>query len=59
MILGWVPLCPASGRKETAADTKSITGKAARHRSQALGAEGRQLLAPTMKQSSLSLHSLG
>ncbi|XP_061245884.1 kinesin-like protein KIF19 [Bos javanicus] len=47
------------GRKETAADTKSITGKAARHRSQALGAKGRQLLAPTMKQSSLSLHSLG
>ena len=59
LIPGWVPLCPAAGRKETAADTKSITGKAARHRSQALGAEGRQLLAPTMKQSSLSLHSLG
>ncbi|XP_070245128.1 kinesin-like protein KIF19 isoform X3 [Bos mutus] len=47
------------GRKETAADTKSIAGKAARHRLQALGAEGRQLLAPTIKQSSLSLHLKG
>ncbi|XP_061248905.1 kinesin-like protein KIF19 isoform X2 [Bos javanicus] len=47
------------GRKETTADTKSIAGKAARHHSQALGAEGRQLLAPTIKQSSLSLHLKG
>ncbi|XP_040100287.1 kinesin-like protein KIF19 isoform X2 [Oryx dammah] len=47
------------GRKETAADTKSIAVKAAQRRSKALGAEGRQLLAPTMKHSSLSLHSLG
>ena len=59
LIPGWVPLCPAAGRKETAADTKSIAGKAARHRLQALGAEGRQLLAPTIKQSSLSLHLKG
>ena len=59
LIPGWVPLCPAAGRKETTADTKSITGKAARRRSQALGAEARQLLAPTIKQSSLSLHLLG
>ena len=59
LIPGWVPLCPAAGRKETTADTKSITGKAARHQSQALGAKGCQLLAPTIKQSSLSLHSLG
>uniref|UniRef100_A0A3Q1MQT9 Kinesin-like protein n=1 Tax=Bos taurus TaxID=9913 RepID=A0A3Q1MQT9_BOVIN len=47
------------GRKETAADTKSIAGKAARHHLQALGAKGRQLLAPTIKQSSLSLHLKG
>ncbi|KAM9749452.1 kinesin-like protein KIF19 isoform 2-T2 [Dama dama] len=47
------------GRKEIVSDTKSISLKAARRRSQALGAEGRQLLAPTMKHSSLSLHSLG
>ncbi|KAI4533941.1 hypothetical protein MG293_016960 [Ovis ammon polii] len=47
------------GRKETTANTKSIAVKAAQRRSQALGAEGRQLLAPTMKHSSLSLHSLG
>ncbi|KAJ1072005.1 hypothetical protein K5549_013872 [Capra hircus] len=47
------------GRKETMADTKSIAVKAAQRRSQALGAEGRQLLPPTMKHSSLSLHSLG
>ena len=59
LIPGWVPLCPAAGRKETAADTKSIAGKAARHHLQALGAKGRQLLAPTMKQSSLSLHLKG
>lgn len=59
LIPGWVPLCPAAGRKETMADTKSIAVKAAQRRSQALGAEGRQLLPPTMKHSSLSLHSLG
>ncbi|XP_043761568.1 kinesin-like protein KIF19 isoform X2 [Cervus elaphus] len=47
------------GRKEIVSDTKSISLKAARRRSQALGAEGRQLLTPTMKHSSLSLHSLG
>ncbi|XP_070336127.1 kinesin-like protein KIF19 isoform X2 [Odocoileus virginianus] len=47
------------GRKEIVSDTKSISVKAARRRSQAVGAEGRQLLAPTMKHSSLSLHSLG
>ncbi|CAI9163880.1 unnamed protein product [Rangifer tarandus platyrhynchus] len=47
------------GRKEIMSDTKSISVKAARRRSQAVGAEGRQLLAPTMKHSSLSLHSLG
>ncbi|XP_042112375.1 kinesin-like protein KIF19 isoform X2 [Ovis aries] len=47
------------GRKETTADTKSIAVKAAQRRSQALGAEGRQLLPPTLKHSSLSLHSLG
>ncbi|XP_010854787.1 PREDICTED: kinesin-like protein KIF19, partial [Bison bison bison] len=47
------------GRKETTADTKSIAGKAARHHLQALGAKGRQLLAPTIKQSSLSLHLKG
>ncbi|XP_045020672.1 kinesin-like protein KIF19 [Bubalus bubalis] len=56
--LSEIPLS-LKGRKETTADTKSITGKAARRRSQALGAEARQLLAPTIKQSSLSLHLLG
>lgn len=59
LIPGWVPLCPTAGRKEIVSNTKSISVKAARRRSQALGAEGRQLLAPTMKHSSLSLHSLG
>ncbi|KAB0367039.1 hypothetical protein FD755_020363, partial [Muntiacus reevesi] len=47
------------GRKEIVSDTKSISTKAARRRLQALGAEGHQLLPPTMKHSSLSLHSLG
>lgn len=56
---GWVPLCPAAGKKETLTDTKGISVKAARQRLPALGAEGRQLLAPTMRHSSLSLHSLG
>uniref|UniRef100_A0A8C6DQ80 Kinesin-like protein n=1 Tax=Moschus moschiferus TaxID=68415 RepID=A0A8C6DQ80_MOSMO len=47
------------GKKETLTDTKGISVKAARQRLPALGAEGRQLLAPTMRHSSLSLHSLG
>ncbi|XP_070245332.1 kinesin-like protein KIF19 [Bos mutus] len=47
------------GRKETAARHQEHRRKAARHRLQALGAEGRQLLAPTIKQSSLSLHLKG
>lgn len=38
--------------------TKCISVKAARRRSQALGTEGRHLLAPATERSSLSLHSL-
>uniref|UniRef100_A0A8C6D2K4 Uncharacterized protein n=1 Tax=Moschus moschiferus TaxID=68415 RepID=A0A8C6D2K4_MOSMO len=47
------------GKKETPTDTTGISVKAAQYRLQALGAEGRQLLAPTMRHSSLSLYSLG
>ncbi|XP_055282850.1 kinesin-like protein KIF19, partial [Moschus berezovskii] len=53
-----IPLT-GKGKKETLTDTKGISVKAARQRLPALGAEGRQLLAPTMRHSSLSLHSLG
>ncbi|XP_068932602.1 kinesin-like protein KIF19 [Petaurus breviceps papuanus] len=45
-------------RKEILSATKSIVVKAARWRSQALGPERQQLLAPMMEPSSLSLHSL-
>uniref|UniRef100_A0A7N9CES4 Kinesin-like protein n=1 Tax=Macaca fascicularis TaxID=9541 RepID=A0A7N9CES4_MACFA len=45
-------------RKEIMTGTKCISVKAARRRSQALGTEGRHLLAPATERSSLSLHSL-
>ncbi|KAB1264922.1 Kinesin-like protein KIF19 [Camelus dromedarius] len=45
-------------RKEILTSTKSISVKAARRRSRALGPEGRHLLAPAMERSSLSPHSL-
>ncbi|XP_055254902.1 kinesin-like protein KIF19 [Moschus berezovskii] len=56
--LSEIPLT-RKGKKETLTNTKGISVKAARHRLPALGAEGRQLLAPTMRHSSLSLYSLG
>ncbi|XP_055280312.1 kinesin-like protein KIF19 [Moschus berezovskii] len=54
--LSEIPLT-CKGKKETPTDTKGISVKAARYRLQALGAR-RQLLAPTMRHSSLSLYSL-
>ncbi|XP_029418583.1 kinesin-like protein KIF19 isoform X3 [Nannospalax galili] len=45
-------------RKEILTRTQCISVKAAQRRSQALGMEGRHLLAPTTERSSLSLHSL-
>uniref|UniRef100_A0A8C6DSQ0 Kinesin-like protein n=1 Tax=Moschus moschiferus TaxID=68415 RepID=A0A8C6DSQ0_MOSMO len=56
--LSEIPLT-RKGKKETLTNTKGISVKAARHHLPALGAEGRQLLAPTMRHSSLSLYSLG